>query len=148
MCPRWKLCIYSILPSVQMCYSPAAMTTAFMMTSPPWSDSHCAGLHKNSTVHVQQKEKEREKQMSLSDSIHLRRQTTHTAGDHSVDIHIFNSLCNKNNYTSLFKELYDIEKSEQKPDIQKCKAHIQYRKHCIARLGTIIPFLALFGVII
>lgn len=50
--------------------------------------------------------------MSLSDSIYLisKDDKQHTARDDSVDIHIFNSLCNKNNYTSLFKELNDIEK--------------------------------------
>ncbi len=60
------------------------------------------------------RERKGEKLLILSGNICLisRDDKQHTARDDSVDIHIFNSLRNKNNYTSLFQELYDIERNQ------------------------------------
>lgn len=86
--------------------------------------------------------------MSLSDSIYLisKDDKQHTAGDDSVDIHIFNSLCNKNNYTSLFKELNDIEKVNRNQTFRNAQQHVQYRKRSVLHDRTqLISFQSFFG---
>lgn len=110
-CPWWNGYIYASLPSHFRC------ATALL----PWQQ-HLSWHHLPRVTHTAQvceifvcmtmRERKGEKLMSLSGSICLisKDDKQHTAGDDSVDIHIFNSLCNKNNYTSLFQELYDIEK--------------------------------------